>query len=101
MGFKISIDNFGGNNSSVEYLKYLPLDLVKFDIEFTKNLEDERYLKLLKFYISMLKELKIKVMIKFIDKKSIFETIQRYNPDFIQGFIVSKPKNLKQIKDML
>jgi EAL domain-containing protein (putative c-di-GMP-specific phosphodiesterase class I) len=40
-------------------------------------------------------------MIKFIDKKSIFETIQRYNPDFIQGFIVSKPKNLKQIKDML
>lgn len=101
MGFKISIDNFGGNNSSIEYLKYLPLDLVKFDIEFTKNLEDERYLKLLKFYISMLKELKIKVMIKFIDKKSIFETIQRYNPDFIQGFIVSKPKNLKQIKDML
>lgn len=100
-GFKIAMDNFAGNNSSIQYLKYLHVDLVKFDIEFTKYINDEKYTKLFFSYIQMLKELNIKVMIKFVDKESLHERIKSYNPDFIQGFIVSKPKNLKQIEEMI
>lgn len=96
-GFKIGLDNFGGDNCSLEYIKNLPIDIVKFDIEYTKNIEKENYMQILKGYISLLKSLNIKVMIKFIDKKELLDSMIELEPDFIQGFIISKPKNLKQI----
>lgn len=100
-GFMISMDNFGGNNSSLEYLKHLPIDIVKFDIEFTKSVINKRYQKILEAYTKLLKELQIKIMIKFVDKKEVLEIIKELDPDFIQGFIISKPKNFKQIKEIL
>jgi diguanylate cyclase (GGDEF)-like protein len=100
-GFKISIDNFGGNNSSLEYLKHLPIDIVKLDIEFTKNIDNKKYRKILNSYINLLKELEIKIMIKFVDKNETLEMLKDLNLDFIQGFIISKPKNLKQIKEII
>ena len=97
LGFKIGLNNFGGNNCSLEYIKYLPIDIVKFDIEFTKNLEDDRYEKILIAYKKLLNELDIEVMIKFIDKNQIFDKIKIFDFDYIQGFVISKPKNLKEI----
>ncbi len=96
-GFKIAIDNFGGNNCSLEYIKKLPIDIVKFDIEFTKNIEDEKYKKMVKSYIELLHSLHIKAVIKFIDKEKIYKQVKNFGFDYIQGFIISKPKNLKDL----
>jgi EAL domain-containing protein (putative c-di-GMP-specific phosphodiesterase class I) len=101
IGFKIGLDNFGGDNCSLEYIKSLPIDIVKLDIEFTKNLNSEKYQKIMKAYKNLLKDLDIKIMIKFIDKKEMFEKVKEFEFDYIQGFIVSKPKNLKQIEEMI
>lgn len=96
-GFKIALSNFGGNNCSLEYIKHLPIDMVKFDIEFTKKIEDERQGKILEIYLELVKTLHVKSMIKFADKELLFEKIKAFKPDFIQGFFISKPKNLEQI----
>lgn len=96
-GFKIALSNFGGNNCSLEYIKHLPIDMVKFDIEFTKKIEDERQGKILEIYLELVKTLHVKSMIKFADKELLFEKIKALKPDFIQGFFISKPKNLEQI----
>jgi len=101
LGFKIGLDNFGGDNCSLEYIKTLPIDIIKFDIEFTKNIEEDRYKKILKSYMILLRELDIKIMIKFIDKKELLDLVEDLNPDYIQGFIVSKPKSLKQIEELI
>ncbi len=97
LGFKMSIDNFAGDNSSLEYIKNLKVDLVKFDIEFTKYIDDSVYFELFSSYMELLKKLKIKSMVKFVDKADVYEKVKLLNPDFIQGFIVSKPKSLKHI----
>jgi len=99
-GFKIALDNFGGDNCSLEYIKTLPIDIVKFDIEFTKNISNERYQKILKSYINLLHSLDIDAVIKFVDKQNIYEKIQNLGFDYIQGFLISKPKNLKQIEGL-
>ena len=99
MGFKIALGNFGGNNCGFEYLKYLPIDLIKFDIEFTKKIEDIKYQKLLKSYIDLAKTLQIQTMVKFVDKESTLKLIKACEPDFIQGFCISKPKSIKEFND--
>ncbi len=96
-GFKIALDNFGGDNSGLEYIKTLPIDIVKFDIEFTKNIFDNKYQKIIKSYIELLHSLNIEAVIKFIDKQNIYEEIEDFGFDYIQGFLISKPKNLKEL----
>lgn len=96
-GFKIGLDNFGGNNSSLEYIKTLPIDIVKFDIEFTKHIDDEKYKEMIKAYITLLHNLHVEAVIKFIDKKEIFEKVEKFGFDYIEGFLISKPKNINQL----
>ena len=100
-GFTIGLDNFGGDNCSLEYIKTLPIDIVKLDIEFTKKLNEEKYRKIMGSYKDLLHNLDIEVMIKFIDKQEIMEQIKKYNFDYVQGFVISKPKNLKNLEEML
>jgi len=100
LGFKIALGNFGGNNASIEYLKYLTIDWIKFDIEFTKNIEADTYRVLLKHYIELARSLHIRTMIKFVDKKALFEKAKVYEPDFIQGFYISKPKTIGEIDEI-
>jgi len=97
VGFKIALGNFGGNNCSFEYLKYLPIDLVKFDIEFTKKMDDSKYQQLLLHYVELIQTLHIQSMVKFVDKEALLEKMKEIKPDYIQGFCISKPKNLEQI----
>ena len=96
VGFKIALGNFGGNNCGFEYLKYLPIDLVKFDIEFTKKIDDPKYQQLLLHYIELIQTLHIQSMVKFVDKEAHFQKMKEIKPDFIQGFCIAKPKNLEQ-----
>ena len=100
-GFKIALDNFGGNNCSIEYLKNLPIDFVKFDIQYTKYYKNEKYRKTLKSLIELCESLNIKSMIKFIDKEELFNEIKEVNPTYIQGFYISKPKNINQIMEKI
>ncbi len=96
-GFKIALDNFGGDNCSLEYIKTLPIDIVKFDIEFTKNIFDEKYEKIIEAYIKLLHSLHVEAVIKFVDKKEIYKKIEKFGFDYIEGFFISKPKNLKEL----
>ena len=98
-GFKIALDNFGGNNCSIEYLKNLPIDIVKFDIQYTKYFKNEKYEKTLKNLIDLCNSLNVKSMIKFIDKEKLFNEIKEIKPTYAQGFYISKPKNIKDISN--
>ncbi|MDD2383458.1 MAG: GGDEF domain-containing protein [Sulfurospirillaceae bacterium] len=100
-GFKIALTNFGGNNCGFEYIKHLPIDIVKFDIEFTKKIEELKYERILDKYLIFIKNLDIQSMIKFVDKESLFRKIEVLKPDYIQGFYIGKPKSLEQIRGEL
>lgn len=97
-GFKIALTNFGGNNCGFEYIKHLPIDIVKFDIEFTKKIEEPKFARILEKYLQFIKNLEIQSMIKFVDKESLFVKFEALKPDYIQGFYIGKPKSLENIR---
>ena len=99
-GFQIALGNFGGNNCGFEYLKHLPIDLVKFDIEFTKKLGEAKYAHVFQSYLTLAHDLGVKTMVKFVDKEALFEKIKAFNPDYIQGFYISKPKKIGELDEI-
>ena len=99
-GFKIALNNFGGNNCGFEYIKYLPIDIVKFDMEFTKKIENPKYAQILEMYMQFAHNLKMQTMLKFADKEALFTKMKAFNPDYIQGFYISKPKTIGEINEI-
>ncbi len=39
-------------------------------------------------------------MVKFVDKEALFEKIKTFNPDYIQGFYISKPKKIGELDEI-
>lgn len=99
LGFSFAINKFGSNNAGMEYLKFLSIDYVIFDIEFNKNFDDE---KVKTYYLQLGKTAKmfgIKSIVRFVDKEKFYLDLKQSDIDYVQGFIIDKPKNLMTIKE--
>ncbi len=99
LGFEIMIDRFGGNNASMEYIKWLPIDYAGFDLEFTKYLKKGHHTQVLKAYISLLKSLHVKTIGKFVETPYIYDILKAEGIDYLQGYMIGKPKMIKKIKN--
>ena len=91
LGILIAIDNFGVDNTSFQYINYVDFDIVKFDIEYSKRYNQKKSQEILKAFIAIFKELKIKTVIKFIEDEKSYNFFRDLGVDCIQGYIVGKP----------
>ena len=93
MGVTISIDDFGTGFSSLSYLDSLPLDVVKIDRAFVRNLASEpKRVKLLKGIVHLTRELGLKVVIEGVETERQLALLHKHRfADIIQGFIFSPP----------
>ena len=67
-GITIAIDDFGTGYSSLSYLDALPLDIIKIDRSFVRNIrEDARRFKLLRGMVNLSRELGLKIVIEGVE----------------------------------
>jgi len=97
-GVKLCLDNFGAMNASLEYIKYLPIDIVQFDNQFSKNLNVTSYRATLKAFIKMCKEMHVQTILKWIDDDDAKDIAKEFEVDFIQGFSVGKLLTKKDLR---
>ncbi|WFS00093.1 putative bifunctional diguanylate cyclase/phosphodiesterase [Rhizobium tumorigenes] len=93
MGITIAIDDFGTGFSSLSYLDSLPIDVVKIDRSFVRNItEDERRLKLLRGTVNLSRELGLQIVVEGVETQDQLHLINQYHcADFVQGYVFSKP----------
>ena len=93
-GFLLGFDRFGACNPSMEYIKEFDVDFVFFDGSFTKNIVKPRYEILLRSWVEALEKLKIKSVVKLVDKSEYIEKFERIGIDYIEGFAIAKPMDI-------
>ena len=98
LGFGFALLQFGGANASFEYFKYLDIDFVVYDIEFNKNLNNEKIKNVFIELNEMCKKSGIKSIIRFIDKPKFQEELYALGVDFVQGFCVGKPEDIINLR---
>lgn len=92
LGFQFAVDDFGSGYSSFKYLKMFPIDYIKIEGEFIRNmLEDAEYMAYTKSIVTLAKELKVKTVAEYVEDARIFEACRKLGIDCVQGYHVGRP----------
>ncbi|MDO6704739.1 bifunctional diguanylate cyclase/phosphodiesterase [Photobacterium sp. 1_MG-2023] len=92
LGFALSIDDFGTGYSSLSYLARFPLDELKIDRAFIKDLETvPKQLTLIENIINLGKALKMCVVAEGVETRQQAALLSNLNCDYIQGFHFFRP----------
>ena len=92
LGVKIALDDFGTGYSSLGILKELPIDIIKTDRVFIKNiLQDKFNTMFIKFITAMCHQVNLKVCIEGIEEKEEYDLINSFGVDYIQGYYFGRP----------
>nr|WP_277915630.1 EAL domain-containing protein [Thermodesulfovibrio yellowstonii] len=95
---KIAIDDFGTGYSSMSYLRDLPIDIVKIDKSFIKDMvEDKKSLAIVETIIGLAKKLEKMTLAEGVETEKEFTILKTMDCDFVQGFLFSKPLPEKKI----
>jgi len=97
IGVKIAIDDFGMGQSSLYWLKKLPVHIVKIDPSFIRNLiEDSDDVAIAKAVIDMSHSLGLSVTAEGVETEDQLHRLQQLQCDRIQGFFTGRPMTSDQ-----
>jgi EAL domain-containing protein (putative c-di-GMP-specific phosphodiesterase class I)/CheY-like chemotaxis protein len=92
LGVKLSLDDFGTGYSSLSYLKRFPIDQVKIDQSFVRDIgQNDNDLVLVKVIVSMAHGLGMKVIAEGVETEAQCDVMRSSLCDEIQGFFFSHP----------
>ncbi|MTI63713.1 EAL domain-containing protein [Methylophaga sp.] len=93
LGCQFSLDDFGVGFASFSYMRQLPIDIIKIDGIFIKDLDknadDQLFVKAL---IDVAKGLGRKTIAEFVENKDILTLLRQYGVDYAQGYHIGRPE---------
>jgi len=92
MGCQIALDDFGSGLSSFGYLKHLPIDYLKIDGMFVRDIEHDPTNRIfVKSIIDIAHSLDIKTVAEFVENGNIAKIVTDLGADYLQGYALGKP----------
>jgi diguanylate cyclase (GGDEF)-like protein/PAS domain S-box-containing protein len=95
LGCRFSLDDFGTGMSSFAYLKNLPVDYIKIDGGFIRNITNDLVDEAMVGAMTRVGHVMgIKIIAEFVENNEILERIKTLGIDYAQGYEISKPQPL-------
>jgi len=102
IGIDLAIDDFGTGYSSLSYLKKLPINKLKIDQSFVKDLpDDEEDVGIAKAIIALAKSLNMRIIAEGVETKEQKDFLVKNGCKNIQGYYYSKPVSADNMKNIL
>jgi EAL domain-containing protein (putative c-di-GMP-specific phosphodiesterase class I) len=92
IGCRIALDDFGVGFSSFHYLKHLPVDMVKLDGSFVRNITNSNFDRVfIRSMTDMARGLGITSIAEFVEEEKVVEVLKELNVDMAQGYYFARP----------
>ena len=91
-GYEIEMDDFGSGYSSLNMLSSLPLDVLKMDIDFIRNIErNKKDFRLVELIIDIARYLRVPVVAEGVETEKQLKLLKDAGCDIVQGYYFSCP----------
>jgi len=103
LGVRISIDDFGTGYSSLSYLRVLPVNSVKIDQSFIRDLNEssQNAISVVRAIISLAHSLNLTVIAEGVETEAQMRTLINLNCDLFQGYLLHKPLDVDTVGKVL
>jgi len=92
LGVKIALDDFGSGLSSFGYLKNLPIDVIKIDGQFVRNIvDDPTDREMVRAIHHIGRAMGIETVAEFVENEAILEELMTIGIDYAQGYYLGRP----------
>jgi EAL domain-containing protein (putative c-di-GMP-specific phosphodiesterase class I) len=101
-----AIDDFGTGYSSLKYLQNLPIDTLKIDQSFVRNLDpfsdgQSGNCAIVRAIVTLAQQLGLKVVAEGVETDNELEVLRRLGCDMVQGYLFSKPLTVENCDHFL
>ncbi|WP_097461388.1 EAL domain-containing protein [Mangrovitalea sediminis] len=102
LGVRVAIDDFGTGYSSMAYLKILPLNMLKIDRTFVKDLPDDANdAAISEAIIVLAHKLGLEVVAEGVETEEQLRFLERNGCNLIQGYYISRPEPVERLRQMV
>ena len=102
IGVRIAIDDFGTGYSSLGYLKRFPIDTLKMDRSFIRDIpSDSGDIKIARAIIAMAHALRLKVVAEGVEKAEQLKFLRAHRCDAAQGYFLFRPLPADEVTEVL
>ncbi|MEJ2766498.1 EAL domain-containing protein [Photobacterium sp. MCCC 1A19761] len=102
LGCLISLDDFGSGLSSFGYLKRMPVDIIKIDGMFVRDiLEDDMDFAMVQAINGLAKKMGKQTVAEFVENEAILARLDTLGVDYAQGYLFGKPQPLAALVSQL
>ena len=98
LGCRFALDDFGVGFSSLYYLKKLPIDFVKLDGSFVRNLdEDPEHQVLVRALVDVARAFQLQIVAEFVENEAVLTLLRELGVHYGQGYHIDRPMPFEQI----
>ena len=98
-GYEIEMDDFGSGYSSLNMLSSLPVDVLKMDIAFIRNIErNAKDFRLVELIIDIARYLKVPVVAEGVETENQLTLLKNAGCDIVQGYYFSRPLSAQKFE---
>lgn len=92
-GFRFALDDFGAGTSSLNYLKSLPINMIKVDGSFVRHLDTEPFNEaVVRAVHALASSLGIPTVAEYVEKQEVYDLLCEIGIEYAQGFLLGQPR---------
>ncbi len=99
-GFTFSIDDFGTGYSSLAYLKELPVNVIKIDQSFVRNMNENDEM-IIEAVVAIGQKFDLEILAEGVENNETLKHLQNIHCNSYQGYLAHKPMEMKELKKLI